>query len=150
MILDSIDNLDFYKDFNKDIYDGLVFLKNVSTDIELGEYPISENVFARVMQYDTKVDNGFGYEAHQHVIDIQFPIIGRELVKWTNLNKVTPYTEYDVNSDVTFFNAQEGSESKVIIGNGDFGIFFPIDAHAPQHCVEAPENIKKVVIKIKC
>ena len=149
MILDSIDNIDFYKNFHKDIYDGLLFLKTVSTDIAIGEYPISANVFARVLQYETKLDNGFGYEAHQHVIDIQFPIIGRELVKWSNLKNVKAYTDYDAIKDVTLFNAP-GDGSTAIIGEGIFGIFFPIDAHAPEHCVVMPEAIKKVVIKIKC
>lgn len=150
MILDTIENIAFYKGFNKDVYDGLLFLKKVSPDIEVGEYPISENVFARVLQYETKVDNGFGYEAHQHVIDIQFPLIGRELVKWSNLEKVEAYTPYNQEKDVTLFKATSTAESIAIIGEGIFGIFFPIDAHAPEHCVGQPEAIKKVVIKIKC
>ncbi|SDG70539.1 YhcH/YjgK/YiaL family protein [Mucilaginibacter sp. P25] len=149
MIVDSIDNIDFYKSFNKDIYDGLLFIKEAPADIALGEYPISANVKAIVMEYETKVDNGFGYEAHQHVIDIQFPFIGKELVKYVTLDKLEAYTQYDEAKDVTFFRASV-PESEVVIGEGIFGIFFPIDAHAPMHCFKVPEYIKKIVIKIKC
>jgi len=148
MIVDSIENIDFYKSFNDDIYEGLQFIKNASADIAMGEYPISENVKALVMEYETKLDNGFGYEAHQHVIDIQFPFIGKELVKYTTLDKLSAYTAYDEARDVTFFRC-DVPESEVVIGNGIFGIFFPIDAHAPQHCFKIPEHIKKIVIKIK-
>jgi YhcH/YjgK/YiaL family protein len=149
MIIDSITNIDFYKSFNADIYEGLQFIKNAPADIALGEYPISANVKALVMEYETKVDNGFGYEAHQHVIDIQFPFIGKELVKYTTLDKVSAYTAYDDAKDVTFFRTSV-PESAVVIGNGIFGIFFPIDAHAPMHCFKQPEYIRKLVIKIKC
>ena len=149
MILDNINNIDIYKDLNPDIYAGLQFLKNVNLDIELGEYPITEKAFARVLAYETKVENDFGFEAHQHVIDIQFPIIGRELVKWANLSQVKAYTGYDSVKDVTLFKS-DYPESVAIIGQGIFGIFFPTDAHAPEHCVVAPEMIKKIVVKVKC
>lgn len=149
MILDSVDNIDFYKSFHPDIYEGLQFIKNAPKDIALGEYPISANVRAIVMEYETKIDNGFGYEAHKRVIDIQFPFIGKELVKYVTLDKLSAYTEYNDTKDVTFFRTTE-PESEVVIGNGIYGIFFPIDAHAPQHCYNnEPEYIKKIVIKIK-
>jgi len=38
---------------------------------------------------------------------------------------------------------------ELILGNGYFAIFFPQDGHMPQLCVENPEPVKKVVIKVR-
>ncbi len=36
----------------------------------------------------------------------------------------------------------------VDIGNGVFAIMFENDGHSPQHCVEFPQAIKKITIKV--
>jgi biofilm protein TabA len=148
MITDSLDNIEFYKSFNKDFYEGLTFIKNASADIELGSYPLTPTAKALVMEYETKDgDNGFGYEAHKNLIDIQYCIKGSERIPWCYLKELTPYTEYDAAKDVTFFNMQP-QMGDVIIGNGIFSVFYPTDAHAPVFCVHKPELIKKIVIKV--
>jgi YhcH/YjgK/YiaL family protein len=148
MIIDSLENIEFYKSFNKDIYEGLLFIKNASGEIELGTYQISATAKALVMEYETKSgDNGFGYEAHQHVIDVQYCIKGNELIPWSNLERLKPYTEYNPEKDVTFYELVE-QQGEVIIGNNVFAVFFPEDAHAPVFCAGKPELIKKIVIKV--
>lgn len=44
MILDTLDNIETYKNLSQDIYEGLIFVKNVKPNIELGSYEISKNV----------------------------------------------------------------------------------------------------------
>ena len=148
MIIDCLDNIEFYKSFNNDFYEGLKFIKNASPDINLGSYPLTSTAKALVMEYETKQgENGFGYEAHKHLIDIQYCIAGTELIPWCYLDKLKSYTEYDPEKDVTFYSMQK-EMGNVIIGNGVFAVFYPADAHAPVFCTNQPEKIKKIVIKV--
>jgi YhcH/YjgK/YiaL family protein len=148
MIVDVIENYEFYKTINPDIYEGLKFIISADPDIALGSYPVTPTAKALVMEYNTKQgDNGFGYEAHKHVIDVQYCIKGRERIPWGNLGKMQAYTEYDAEKDVTFFNMAP-QQSEVTIGAGVFAVFFPQDAHAPVFCDGEPGYIKKIVIKV--
>jgi YhcH/YjgK/YiaL family protein len=150
MIVDVLSNLEFYRSISNDFYEGLKFIANADINIALGEYPLTPTAKALVMEYETKVgDNGFGYEAHKHLIDIQYCIRGTERIPWHNLdNTLKAHTEYDEKKDFTFFNwvPQQG---EVVIGNDVFAIFYPADAHAPVFSAsDKPEMIKKIVIKV--
>jgi biofilm protein TabA len=148
MIVDSIYNINIYKNISTDIYEGLSFLKNVKPEIEIGEYQINQNVKALVTQYQTVANFERGYEAHRHVIDVQYPIKGLEKIKWCPLRDMTMHIDYDPSNDRAFYT-NPTQESHVIIGNGIFGIFFPEDAHGPQYFVHKPEMIKKITLKVK-
>ena len=76
MILDKLENIEIYKGLSSDIYEGLKFIKAADKNIEIGVYPINERVKAIVSEYETIENFSRGYEAHLHVIDIQYPIIG--------------------------------------------------------------------------
>jgi len=150
MIVDVLSNLEFYKSISNDFYEGLKFIKDAAIEIPLGEYPLTPTAKALVMEYETKVgDNGFGYEAHKHLIDIQYCIKGSERIPWHNLdNALVSHTEYDEKKDFTFFNWVP-AQGEVVIGSGVFAIFYPRDAHAPVFSTgDKPEMIKKIVIKV--
>ncbi|QKJ31473.1 YhcH/YjgK/YiaL family protein [Mucilaginibacter mali] len=147
MIIDSLENIEFYRSVNNDFYQGLLFIKNSSPDIELGEYPLTATAKALVMEYETNYQNTFGYEAHRNLIDIQYCIKGTERIPWSHLSRLTPYTEYDLVKDVTFYKWTE-KQGEVIIGDGVFSIFYPTDAHAPVFCTDEPTLIRKIVIKV--
>ena len=76
MVVDTLKNINLYKGLSTDIYAGLQFIANANESIELGVYPINDNVKAIVSSYETVDEFIRGYEAHKHVIDIQYPIIG--------------------------------------------------------------------------
>jgi beta-galactosidase beta subunit len=46
MIVDSLDNIEFYKNISENLYKSLVFLKGIDESIELGIYPITDTVKA--------------------------------------------------------------------------------------------------------
>lgn len=148
MILDSLKNIDIYKGVSPDIYAGLQFLQNAAPDIALGEYPINDNVKAIVSEYETVESFTRGYEAHKHVIDIQYPVRGLERVKWSNLQGMNINIPYDEKKDRTFYKDPSPQGTHVDIGNGIFAIMFPEDGHSPQHYIDKPELIKKITIKI--
>jgi len=148
MIVDTLDNIDVYKSLSPDIYAGLQFLKKIDHDIELGTYPINDNVKAIVSEYETVENFERGYEAHKHVIDIQLPIRGLERVKWSPIKGMEVNIPYDKNKDRTFYKNPHPLGTHIDIGAGVFAIMFPEDGHGPQHYVNQPELIKKVTIKI--
>lgn len=147
MIADSLKNIEQYKGISEDIYAGLVFLQDAKPDIKFGEYTVNANIKAIVSEYMTKEVFERGYEAHKHVIDIQYPIIGRERIKWSPLPGMSVNIEYDKVKDRAFY-LSPSQETYVDVGTGIFGIFFPEDAHSPQHYVVKPEMIKKITIKV--
>ena len=148
MIVDSLDNIKTYKNFSKDIFVGLEFLFNAKQSISLGTYFINDNVYAIVSEYETIENFKRGFEAHKYVIDIQYPIIGVERVKWSPINKMDINIPYDKKKDRTFYKNPHVNSTHVDIGNGIFAIMFPYDGHGPQHYIIKPELIKKITIKI--
>ena len=148
MIVDNIKNLEVYKGVSEDIYEGLKFLLSVTPEIEVGEYPINNNVKAIVSEYNTVEVFERGYEAHKHVIDIQFPIRGLERVKWSPIEGMEINIPYDEKKDRTFFKNPSKQGTQVDIGNEIFAIMFPEDGHSPQHFVEKSQLIKKITIKV--
>lgn len=148
MIIDKIENIDTYKGVSEDIYAGLKFIVNAKPDIATGTYPINRNVKAIVSEYETIENFERGFEAHKHVIDIQYPIIGLERIKWSPISEMEVNIAYEEEKDRTFYKNPHKQGTNVDIGNHIFAIMFPQDGHAPQHFVDQPELIKKITIKV--
>ena len=148
MVVDTLKNIEQYKGLSPDIYAGLKFLANANSEIELGIYRINKNVKAIVSSYETVDEFERGYESHKNVIDIQYPVIGLERVKWSPIENMNVNIPYDESKDRTFFKDPSKQGTHVDIGNGIFAIMFPEDGHGPQHKVVIKEVIKKITIKI--
>ncbi len=148
MVVDTLKNIEQYKGLSLDIYAGLQFLANAKSEIELGIYPINKNVKAIVSSYTTVDEFERGYESHKNVIDIQYPIIGLERVKWSPIENMNINIPYDEAKDRTFYKDPSVQGTHVDIGNGIFAIMFPEDGHGPQHKVGEKKVIKKITIKI--
>lgn len=148
MILDTINNIELYRNLSHDIYAGLLFLKNVDSEISLGTYKINSKAIAIVSEYETKAHFIRGYESHNNVIDIQYPIKGIERVKWSPIKGMNINIPYDEVADRIFYKDPLPQSTYVDIGNGIFAIMFTEDGHSPQHFINKPELIKKVTIKI--
>ena len=148
MVIDTLKNIEQYKGLSSDIYAGLQFLANAEEDIELGTYPVNDNVIAIVSSYATVDNFERGYESHKNVIDIQYPIIGLERVKWSPIENMNVNIPYDESKDRTFFKDPSKQGTHADIGNGIFAIMYPEDGHGPQHKVGEKEVIKKITIKV--
>ncbi len=136
-----------YANIYPGIAEGLDFLRQVSPDIAPGRYQLSGDNYANVDLYTTGEVNPLGYEAHRRYIDIQFLLFGEEEVKVCNISEIDCISQYDPGRDVAFFRHADPS-ARVRLGNGYFAIFFPHDAHEPQHCICNPAPVKKIVVKI--
>lgn len=103
-----------------------------------------DKVFAMIQHYDTKPKEQGVWEAHRKYIDIQYVAEGQELMGYANLGHLQA-GEYDAEKD---FVLLQGEGSYVLMKPGTFVILGPQDAHIPQVAVDAPQPVKKVVVKV--
>ena len=148
MIIDTLDNISSYKKLSKDIYTGLVFLRNIDQKIELGPHNINNRVKAIVEKYQTLNNNSLEFESHKRVIDIQCPIIGLERVFWSPITDMKVKKSYDNIKDITLYGDPLLPPRYVDIGDRVFAIMFENDGHSPKHCIKQSELIKKITINV--
>lgn len=148
MILDKLENADFYKGENVNLEKGFDYLKNTNlANLEIGRYEIDgKNVFALISEYESKAHQDCRLEAHQAYADIQYIVSGREAIGFAPLNGQTLTSEYNPEKDIAFFS---GETTHLILETGMFAVFFPQDVHRPCMQISGPEKVKKVVIKVR-
>jgi YhcH/YjgK/YiaL family protein len=149
MVYDKIKNIELYKGLSDDIYAGLKYLKEMSPDIAPGTYEINPRVKAIVSEYTTKLENEKGYEAHQKNIDIQYLLKGTEKIACLPVDELQETQPYNPDTDAAFYESNLRPSTSDLRPLTSFALFFPQDAHMPQLCIDAPEEVKKVVIKVK-
>lgn len=149
MVYDKIDNIELYRGLSEDIYAGLKFLSSVDVAIENGVHEISEGVRAVVSEYETKSTNQNGFEAHRKFLDIQYLILGKEIVRCKPVENLVVTKAYDAQNDYLLFCNEVDNTSDFLLGDGYFALLYPDDAHEPQLSVDGPMPVKKVVVKIK-
>lgn len=150
MIYDKIDNIEYYKGLSPNIALGLDFLKQMKPDTAVGTYQINQRVKAIVSEYDTKVENEHGFEAHKKYIDIQYLLFGEERIACLPVKRLVETESYNEEKDAAFYLADISPQpSYLSLLSGYFAIFFPQDGHMPQLCLDKPMKVKKVVVKVE-
>lgn len=148
MIIDHLENIELYNRLGTRITNALNYLLVTDFEkIESGRYEIDgTNVYAMVSRYTTKPPEEGKWEAHKQYIDIQFVVSGKENIGYAFLKNMKANTDYNPDKDVQFFEG-EGQWAKV--EDGKFIILFPSDVHMPGIIVNDPEDVIKVVVKVK-
>ena len=148
MILDKLENAAIYAGISANLRKGFEFLKNTDfSSLKVGRYEIDgKEVFALVSEYESKAPQDCKPEAHRMYIDIQYIVSGREAIGFATLNNQKIINEYNPGKDIEFFS---GKTTPLTLESGMFAVFFPQDIHRPCMRIEGPENVKKVVIKVK-
>jgi len=150
MIADRLENWMRYP-FGKDWETGFAFLLTVTPEIEDGEYRLrGDDVFARVMTYETRDRCSAVLEAHRRYVDIQAVIAGGEDIEWHAQDRLIPEKLYDEVSDAEFYRHPDAFQGRIAMTPGLFAVFFPQDAHMPSLTIGGnPEWVRKVVVKIR-
>lgn len=150
MIYDNLTNIDIYKGLSTDIYTGLLFLNQAKPDIENGTFLLNSRVKAIVSEYETKRVNDCGYEAHRRFIDIQCVLKGEEKVACLPIERLKETKPYSEEIEAAFYSADTNHQTTDLsLQPGYFAIFFPQDGHMPQLCIDEPQMVKKVVVKVE-
>lgn len=127
------------------------FMVKIEPSMPEGFYPIDgDNIYARVMSYNTSAREECKIEAHNEYVDVQSTLIGSEGIEIFDRKSLDIDVAYDANQDVEFF--KENVSPYLFVDNqpGRFSMIFPNEAHRPQISVNGKnEVVKKFVIKIR-
>jgi len=149
MVFDTIGNFRLYSKLSPQIANALKIA--AQTDFEKvpdGRYEVDSNkLYYLVQRYKTKPRMG-KIEAHRQYIDIQLIAKGAEQIGYGLANRLKQHTLYSEEKDVEFFFVN-GDVTFLNMTKGDFAIFWPSDAHMPGCQISNPEEVLKVVFKIR-
>ena len=144
MIIDTLDNASKYTALHKDFAKGFDFIRE-NQAAETGKYPINEALNASLSNKAGTSAEAAQFEAHDHHIDIQVCLSGKEKMGWKPRNSCSLITSpYNPEKDVTFFG--DKPDMYFELHPGQFVIFFPEDVHAP---MIGDGEIRKMVVKVK-
>ncbi|NOY75621.1 MAG: DUF386 domain-containing protein [Kiritimatiellaeota bacterium] len=148
MIFDSLKNAGIYAGTSVRLRMAFDFLSDTDfSAVQDGKIKLDgENVFAIVQSYESRPLEDSKWEAHREYIDVQFIISGSEKIGVAKLDGLSPETEYDESGDCRLFN---GDGDMLTLCPGDFAVLYPWDAHMPGVAIDAPEKVRKVVVKIR-
>lgn len=142
MILGDINNHSLFTN-NQLITEALLWVKdNYNKHFEKGTIEITDKI--RVNCDEVSMVPQQMLEAHRRHIDIHVPQSGEENMGWSPINNlkncISPYEE---ERDVEFFGDEP--QCNLTVRPGQFVIFYPEDAHAPNIGVG---NHRKLCVKI--
>lgn len=152
MIIDTLDNLNFYFGISKGLDCALSVLKHYNLDnLKAGEYPDFPiegcNTVLKILEPEIlRDDRGIPWEYHDHHIDVQCVLSGGdELIGYAPREKLTGW-EYEPENDVAYTTAP-CDYLPIRLKENDFAIFFPQDAHRK---IQSTGNAgyRKLVIKV--
>lgn len=148
MIIDTLGNASKYIGLNPLFAKAFDFInQNDVANLENGVIQIEEGLKVIVSTANGKTAEASlaKFECHDQNIDIQVCLKGLETIAWKPREKcVTPNGEYNPEKDVRFFN--DAPDMYFQLTDGQFGIFYPEDVHAP---MIGEGEIKKLVFKVK-
>ncbi len=149
MIIDKIENVNKYYNLSKDIEKGLKFITETDfSKYSAGKYEIDgDNMYFSITEYETKDKEDTSFEGHIKYIDIQYVIKGKEAIGYAPINDLKTLIEYDETKDMARYT---GRGDFLLADNSRFFIFYPQDGHMPCVSFESKDNIRKVIVKIKC
>ena len=117
---------------------------NALTDYEAKTYPLSDGNRFFVAVGTTKAPDVA--EAHRKYLDIQYIVKGKEVVGWADLADCKIVGEFNEEKDIGKY---EGDFEYITINEGVCYVAFPEDAHMPGRHLDVPNDLVKVVVKLK-
>lgn len=148
MIYDRIENWKKYFSANG-LFKVESFLRKDLAKLQDGKHEIDgELIFAYVSTYETKPLVEAVIESHERYIDVQVLIDGEERLDCFSGCPIEVKKTYDESDDVAFYHRPDEVPAAVILKPGRFVLFFPEDIHSPQIAVKAPQQVRKIVVKI--
>lgn len=106
-------------------------------------YIISEGVTAESINNQA--------EFHKEYGDIQMVIQGIEMIEFSNLRPDREEINTQATTPDLFFIPAHQTQSKVILNEGDYAVFYPSEIHKPMcNTADGSHHVKKVVVKFPC
>ncbi|GBK60932.1 YhcH/YjgK/YiaL family protein [Paenibacillus macerans] len=116
-----------------------------------GRYELEgERMYALVQEYVTRPAASLSFESHETYVDIQFIVSGEERIGWTmDGGRLNMIEDRLPGEDIRFYEAAAaGCVSELLLGPGQFAVFFPSELHRPCGYIHEESPVRKIVIKI--
>ena len=114
-----------------------------------GRYELQgDNIFMNVITFTTQSPVEKKAELHEQYIDIQLLLNGEERILFGTAGTARQCEEFHHEDDYQLCSAIE-NEQAIILKPGMFAVFMPGEPHKPGCVVGEPDEIKKVVVKVK-
>lgn len=116
-----------------------------------GKYELEgDRMYALVQEYVTRPPDSLRFESHELYVDIQFIVSGEERIGWTENNGSLIVAEERLDGeDIRFYEfAPAETVSELLLGPGQFAVFFPSDLHRPCGHARGESQVRKIVLKI--
>jgi YhcH/YjgK/YiaL family protein len=150
MIYDTITSCGQYQGISEALDEALELLKRTDfSALEPGHYEVSDKVYYNVMNSSYGSYQDSQWECHRRYLDIQVFLEGEERIAACPVDSLKDWTAYDEAGDCSL-SKEEGSYVVLPMKRGQFGIFFPEDAHRPGWSETGKGQGRKVVIKVLC
>lgn len=149
MVIDTIENCAHYFGMHPDFERVFRWLRAADADaLTERRYVIEEGrLWVSVQRYVSKPREECAAEGHEKFIDIQYVVRGREAVGYEPRAGSRALSDYDAEHDIQFF---EDHCDLITIPTGSFYIAAPDDLHLTKCACVEPEEIIKLVAKVKC
>jgi YhcH/YjgK/YiaL family protein len=149
MILDTIANRRRYGGLNRGIVRDLDYLGNTDfSAMKDGKHLIDgDELFALVLTYNTEPESQRDFEAHRKYADLQYILNGREIIYWAPAGELSPSGEYSEEKDIVFLCGE--AKAQLQLTSGSYAVFYPEDAHKPNCAWPRPQQVRKVVVKVR-
>lgn len=147
MILDSIEQLKSYSSFLPALEKVKAYLQSIDLKNLPSEktYIDGDDLFVIPSVCMGKPVHEAKLEAHNVYADIQLCLSDGETFGWRDREKCEhPTVDYSAENDIVFFEDQPSTY--VSVGQNEFVLFMPWDAHAPLIC---DGEVVKLIFKIK-
>jgi YhcH/YjgK/YiaL family protein len=149
MIHDKLENAAVYEGLSPAFGKAIAWLAGQDLpSLSEGKVEIEgSDIYALVQKYKTEERSRRSFETHRKYADIQVIVKGRETIVYRQAEGLSEISAYDEAKDFSAWKLEGGLD--LVLEAGEFGVFFPQDAHAPKVAPEAPADVMKVVIKVK-
>jgi len=146
MILDHITNAGLYANLSPLFKRAFDYINETDLSaLPAGKYEIDgDRLFAMIFEYVTKEPGAGVWEAHRRYIDLQYIVRGTEQIWFGRVDRFRQGV-YEEEKD---FLPLSGEGESLTLGEGDFMVLFPADAHMPSMAAYQPTMVKKAVFKI--
>ena len=145
MIIDRIENIEYYESILPGLKNGLSTLRQLPSQ-EVGRYEF-EGGFLMIQEGTTKPMCEGTFEAHRKYVDVQIMLHGCEELAWEEYNLLNSVIPYNEEKDQERLDGER--KHSMLISEGMFFAAFPQDGHKAVSHTDEQHHYRKAVMKLR-
>jgi YhcH/YjgK/YiaL family protein len=150
MISGSLATASRYFSLNPLFADAFAWCTQHAASVTSGTHAIhGDDLFVITDSGSTQPSTAKRFESHRRYIDIQVTLSGREAYEWLPITELEIDNDFNVDNDVAFYSNPLRPPGRIVLGAGEYAIFFPEDGHrAMLNPADRPVPYRKVIFKV--